>query len=171
MAVGDGRQTSLCYDIWCGEMKFVDLGVQVAAWGPYLMVATWRNALGWNILNSFRGSHPQLAEQICQLQTQSGTDRVPLMQGKSGTFSVARCYDAIRNRGLRIQWHRQAWNRTIVPRLSFILWLAARGRLKTSEQLVRRGLTIDACVFCGRLMENIDHTSSFHVLIVKRFGA
>ncbi|GLT97954.1 hypothetical protein SLE2022_154930 [Rubroshorea leprosula] len=93
------------------------------------------------------------------------------MQGKSGTFSVARCYDAIRNRGLRIQWHRRAWNRTIVPRHSFVLWLAARGRLKTNEQLVRRRLTIDACVFCGHLMENIDQTSSFHVFIVKRFGA
>ncbi|GKV35415.1 hypothetical protein SLEP1_g43682 [Rubroshorea leprosula] len=105
------------WSIWQGNLIFGCNGLmqnaKVAAWGPHLMVASGRNSLGWNIPNSFRGSHPQLAEQICKLQTQSGADCV-------------------------------AWNRTTVPRHSFVLWLAARGRLKTNEQLVRRRLTIDA---------------------------
>ncbi|KAJ6725240.1 hypothetical protein OIU85_023093 [Salix viminalis] len=52
--------------------------------------------------------------------------------------------------GSRLIWHK--WH---VPRHSFVLWLAARGRLRTMDRL--HGLPHQQCVLCNDQMENHNH--------------
>ncbi|KAJ6408732.1 hypothetical protein OIU84_008432 [Salix udensis] len=52
--------------------------------------------------------------------------------------------------GASLLWH--AWH---IPRFSFILWLAARGRLRTMDKL--HGNSHRVCVLCNGHDENHDH--------------
>lgn len=53
------------------------------------------------------------------------------------------------------------WNTFAPPKSKFIIWLAWKGRLKTTEFLSRigvlRGNVDSSCVFCKRAMESLNH--------------
>ncbi|GKV04570.1 hypothetical protein SLEP1_g16719 [Rubroshorea leprosula] len=82
MQVGDGRQVSLFYDWWAGELRFCELisKDEIAVWGHDLTVSEWWDGLDWTIPDSFVRRHPMLVQIIrCQKLSQQ--------VDKAGAFS------------------------------------------------------------------------------------
>jgi hypothetical protein len=52
----------------------------------------------------------------------------------SGTFLI-NAHEFFRSKGESVQWTRVVWEEWSLPRTKFILWLAALGRLRTSDRL------------------------------------
>lgn len=57
-----------------------------------------------------------------------------------GHFSIRSALETIRHRASELNWHRLVWFSGSIPRHSFILWLAIRGRLSTQRRL--RGMGV-----------------------------
>ncbi|GKV47540.1 hypothetical protein SLEP1_g54437 [Rubroshorea leprosula] len=152
--IGDGRQTSLFYDLWLEGGRICDL-VQVReelmAWGHGSVVAKWWNAGAWHMPDSFVRKYPSLAQLISSKSLQDREDKVVWRPTVAGGFSIASCYNLLRVKQPKVNWHRLVWSSGNFPLHSFILWLVVRGRLKTKVLLASRGMIIDLeCCFCGR---------------------
>ena len=69
---------------------------------------------------------------------------------------LSHAYQFFRPVGSTISWHRVVWEQWSLPKYSFILWLAALGKLRTQDRL--RFIPIDpACVFCRQEGESHRH--------------
>ena len=87
---------------------------------------------------------------------------VVAVQGKVSSWStsagpfLAHAYQFFRPVGATISWHRVVWEQWSLPKYSFILWLAALGKLRTRDRL--RFIPIDpTCVFCRQEEESHSH--------------
>ncbi|KAM6551713.1 hypothetical protein CsatB_001521 [Cannabis sativa] len=58
----------------------------------------------------------------------------------------------------KLPWCNLVWDRLIIPKHRFILWLVFWKRLNTKERVSKYNPTIDTtCVLCGKGDENIEH--------------
>lgn len=74
----------------------------------------------------------------------------------SGTLSVSAVYHALRPKANRQPWFKTVWCTLTPPKYAFCLWLAIRGRLRTTDRL--QFMDIDTrCPFCGLAPESISH--------------
>ncbi|XP_015166803.1 uncharacterized protein [Solanum tuberosum] len=75
-----------------------------------------------------------------------------------GIYTIKSGYQWKQNEGQQRDWWRAVWNRTNVPKHSFIFWLAIRCRLLTRERLVQMGIGQDiTCPLCGSYPETNAH--------------
>ena len=73
-----------------------------------------------------------------------------------GWFSVSSAWRAFNAHRPPVPWHPLVWFGDSLPRASFILWLAIRGRLGTHDRLFN--LSPDACcLLCGNFQEDHNH--------------
>jgi hypothetical protein len=73
----------------------------------------------------------------------------------TGLF-LAHAYQFLRLMGATISWHRVVWEQWSLPKYSFILWLAALGKLRTRDLL--SFIPIDPTyVFCRQEEESHKH--------------
>ncbi|GLU15242.1 hypothetical protein SLE2022_317490 [Rubroshorea leprosula] len=160
MQVGDGRQVSLFYDWWAGELRFCELisKDEIAVWGHDLTVSEWWDGLDWTIPDSFVRRHPMLVQIIrCQKLSQQ-VDKAIWKPAKNGLFTISSCYEFLRVKRPKVEWHRIVWAGCIFLRHRFIFWLVLRGRLKTRDLLTSRGMRIEkGCCLCGRYDETCEH--------------
>ena len=57
-----------------------------------------------------------------------------------------------------MHWCRQIWNRKIVPKHGFVIWLAIQDRRQTKSRLMRFGITNKTrCVLCDEQLETGEH--------------
>ncbi|KAI3442836.1 F-box domain-containing protein [Psidium guajava] len=76
----------------------------------------------------------------------------------SGTFTIASAWNDIRLNGSVVFWHRFVWDRHIIPRHSFLLWLATLKRLPTQVLLLNcRRIADGTCPFCRCRPDSVDH--------------
>lgn len=165
MQLGDGRQCSLFYDIWCGNEKLCDRIPDTESWGSsVLKVADWKIRNEWHIPHSFMRRHPQIAEEMRQVRGSSEPDKPMWNVGESELFTISNCYNTMRRIVPKVTWDRVVWSTSSLPRHAFMLWLAIRGRLKTRQFLSNRGMVlVDQC---GLLGETVDHLF-FHCVVAK----
>ena len=52
-----------------------------------------------------------------------------------GKFRVSAAYEALREHGDRVRWHKEVWSGLGTPKHGFILWLAVLGRLSTYDRM------------------------------------
>ncbi|XP_030502674.2 uncharacterized protein LOC115717843 [Cannabis sativa] len=58
----------------------------------------------------------------------------------------------------RLSWSKNVWDRLIIPKHKFILWLVFWGRLNTKERIGKYNTTIDlTCILCGQEEESSNH--------------
>lgn len=74
-----------------------------------------------------------------------------------GRFCTAMAYDWLRVKNDKKPWMFVVWKRYIPPKLSFILWLALRGRLNTKDRWLLSNMDNNCCVFCKRFPESVAH--------------
>ena len=66
------------------------------------------------------------------------------MYGNTGTFSIQSAWDCWRLRQPQVGWESLIWFPGHVAGYSTIVWLAIKGKLSTSDRLVRFGLRDDS---------------------------
>ncbi|GKV06432.1 hypothetical protein SLEP1_g18331 [Rubroshorea leprosula] len=117
MQVGDGRQVSLFYDSWACELRFCELisKDEIAVWGHDLTVSEWWDGLNWTIPDSFVRRHPMLVQIIrCQKLSQQ-VDKAVWKLAKNGLFTISSCYEFLRVKRPKVEWHQIVWAGCIVP--------------------------------------------------------
>ncbi|KAJ6377644.1 hypothetical protein OIU78_027971 [Salix suchowensis] len=73
----------------------------------------------------------------------------------TGKFSIRSVWHQLRPTNPKVAGASLLWHAWHIPRFSFILWLAARGRLRTMDRL--HGNSQRVCVLCNGHDENHDH--------------
>lgn len=102
--IGDGRETSLFYDWWCGEDRIADMeGMNTAIHWEKLRVGEWRENEAWKIPSSFRRRWPSIAKLIEDQQIYNCSDRVIWSHTESGLYTVASAYEAFRHKEEKVQ--------------------------------------------------------------------
>ncbi|XP_062100738.1 uncharacterized protein LOC133806659 [Humulus lupulus] len=61
----------------------------------------------------------------------------------TGVYKIAKGYKALVIQYQKVSWYREVWNRAIVPRYRFILWLALLDRLQLKDRLFRFNIASD----------------------------
>ncbi|KAF8388800.1 hypothetical protein HHK36_025480 [Tetracentron sinense] len=86
------------------------------------------------------------------------SDKVVWTPDRRGQFTLRSAWNAIRDHQQGVSWSAIVWSKPGVPRFSFILWMAARGRLLTQDRLVKYGmLARSMCILCQIHPENETH--------------
>lgn len=155
--VGDGRECSLFYDMWIGNNRLCDR-IDITPGANYRYVKEWVVGDRWIIPASFSRRYPGIAQEIRSVQLNSGADYFYWSCSKSGDYTIESTYDSIRIRLPVVQWRNVVWSSVIIPKQQFTLWLPFKGRLKTREILIQRGMQInDECGLGGNQSESIEH--------------
>ncbi|KAL9232372.1 hypothetical protein vseg_007492 [Gypsophila vaccaria] len=78
--------------------------------------------------------------------------------GAPAGYTTASAYEWMRGRLQSVSWHKQVWNKWVIPRHQFLGWTFAKGGLRTNDRLLQMGLSVDAaCHLCGQFPESNDH--------------
>jgi hypothetical protein len=160
--IGNGSLTSLWYDYWLphGKRLIDDFSLRT-------LTATglpWTARVSDIIDNEqwqFPPCSPELQatwDSIWFLPCPSSQDVCTWKGHPSGEFSIASAWELLRDVRPVTSIHHLLWFRGHIPRHSFILWLACRGRLRTMDRLHSVGiLTNSTCILCGINMESHEH--------------
>lgn len=101
---------------------------------------------------------PRIVVEMQQIQLTESEDKAIGIPDRSGTFSIASCYELLRVKSEKVQWRNLVWAKSVFPRHGFIFWLAVKGRLKTKDLIARKGISKDGrCIFCLTAMESCGH--------------
>ncbi|XP_028119112.1 uncharacterized protein LOC114316616 [Camellia sinensis] len=75
-----------------------------------------------------------------------------------GSFSIYSAWDCWRDKGPKVTWSNLIWGPPVIPRVSFIVWLAIHERLNTGDRLQIFGLlTSPSCPLCCAPEESHSH--------------
>ncbi|XP_028122802.1 uncharacterized protein LOC114319935 [Camellia sinensis] len=75
-----------------------------------------------------------------------------------GSFSIHSAWECWRDKGPKVTWSNLVWGPPVIPRVSFIVWLAIHERLNTGDRLQIFGLLMSpSCPLCCALEENHSH--------------
>ncbi|KAL9244389.1 hypothetical protein vseg_018169 [Gypsophila vaccaria] len=75
-----------------------------------------------------------------------------------GAYTVASGYSWLLGTLPQVPWWPLIWNRTAVPKHTFIGWLSIQNRLATKDRLSRWGACLDSsCLLCGHRTEDHQH--------------
>ena len=79
-------------------------------------------------------------------------------KNKESDFSVKEAWKALRTDGPKVLWHSHVWFSQCIPRHAFVLWMAIRGRLKTTDRISKWfNISTTRCHLCGSADETISH--------------
>ncbi|KAJ6974535.1 hypothetical protein NC653_030590 [Populus alba x Populus x berolinensis] len=160
--IGNGSLTSLWYDYWLpqGKRLIDDFSLRnLTATGlPWTAKVSAIITNGqWQFLPS--SSELQAIWDSIRFLPSSSSPDICIWKGHpSGEFSIASAWELIRDVRPVTSIHHLLWFRGHIPRHSFILWLACRGRLRTMDRLHSVGiLTNNICILCGNHVESHEH--------------
>jgi len=160
--IGNGSLTSLWYDYWLPHGKrLID---------DFTLRTLTATGLPWtarvsDIIDNEQWQFPPSSSEL-----QATWDSIPFLPcpssqdvctwkgHPSGEFSIASAWELLRDVRPVTSIHHLLWFRGHIPRHSFILWLAYRGRLRTMDRLHSVGiLTNNTCILCGINVESHEH--------------
>ena len=73
-------------------------------------------------------------------------------------FSTKQTWEIIRSHSPRVTWSKGVWFRGMIPKYSFITWLATQDRLATGDRILKWNPQADTlCLLCKSSMESRDH--------------
>lgn len=76
----------------------------------------------------------------------------------SQRYSACLVYGKLCEAGISVTWYRSVWNRSGIPRHSFLAWLFVLNRCPTRDGILGWGLQTDpSCVLCNLAAESRDH--------------
>ncbi|XP_016733756.1 uncharacterized protein [Gossypium hirsutum] len=83
---------------------------------------------------------------------------VTSQQIANAKVSASRLLEAIRTRGIKVEWHCLLWFPLHVPKHSLIAWMVILNRLPTWDRLLAFGISVDTyCFFCIDAVEKRDY--------------
>ncbi|XP_074271311.1 uncharacterized protein LOC141595244 [Silene latifolia] len=73
-------------------------------------------------------------------------------------YTIAKGYDFIRDKGLKVNWHNLVWNKWSIPKHSFISWVYQHKNMNTMEKLHNLSISEEyTCRICRNETETIEH--------------
>lgn len=73
-------------------------------------------------------------------------------------YAISKTYRILKGNESVVDWSYAVWERAIIPKHRFILWLAMLDRLQTTHRLNRMGISeSDTCIICGARPETQEH--------------
>lgn len=79
-------------------------------------------------------------------------------ENKDVEFSVKEAWKALRFDSPKVMWYKHVWFSQCIPRHAFVLWMAMRGRLKTSDRISRWfNISSTVCPLCNDVDESHTH--------------
>ena len=76
----------------------------------------------------------------------------------SEDYKIAQGYAMLLGEKKKFKWANVVWNRMIIPKHAFTLWLVIQNRIATTDRLKDYlNLTDIRCVLCGEHDENVGH--------------
>ncbi|KAK9078070.1 hypothetical protein SSX86_002127 [Deinandra increscens subsp. villosa] len=162
--IGNGEKTSVWYDLWhplsplCAfissrEINRVGLSTNAK-------VKDVIGNEGWDWPEEWQDKFPGLFEFEPPKLMDGKGDRVVWKSNNDslGEFSTKRAFNDLCIAKPDVSWASIVWFSQSIPRHSFVLWLACRGRLLTQDRLQRwdkeRNLK---CVFCSNQCDSHTH--------------
>ncbi|XVE98252.1 hypothetical protein REPUB_Repub03eG0089700 [Reevesia pubescens] len=159
--IGDGTNTSFCYDKWCGESFLTDKckDVQHLSMGNQNVSEFW-DASGWQ-WDKLRELPKEIMELVSLVYpNQDQRDKVIWIASSNGEFSVSSAYDILLERVSATGLWNLIWKAILPPRIRYFLWLVAHNKLLTKEECFRRRMvTSPTCSRCGLDVESALHVS------------
>ena len=160
--IGNGENTSLWFDTWRSQGPICtspharvisDSGLTAdAKVSTILTSGHWM----WPPANSIELI--RLKEETGALPQPNTSHADKVMWDGSFEFSIKKVWNAIRSPSQQVPWAHLVWFQHHVPRHSFILWLAIRGRLSTQDRLLSfRLVNSMKCHLCLGSVEDLNH--------------
>lgn len=161
--IRNGECTSFWYESW-------------SRFGPLIEILGERGPLDLGIPNSFsvaevkrmrrRRNHRvdilnQVEEEIRKLGNQQDED-ITLWKHAEGKymtkFTTSNTWDQIRDTKPICDWSKGVWFSHSTPKYSFMMWVALKGRLQTTDRMMRWNNSINTeCVLCNEESESCAH--------------
>ncbi|XP_026441100.1 uncharacterized protein LOC113340095 [Papaver somniferum] len=175
ISVGRGNKTNFWNDVWCHEKTLKELFPRLwkVSRRKEASVKDMNNNSGngqcWNIDPCRRLKDQEIQEVVefsrileSQGELAADDDKREWTSNPKGTFSVSSCYAwLMHDQGQVIPPKFPSdyiWNKTIPPKISFLVWAAANRVVPTLSLLSRRGMTVvNVCAFCNVSEESVEH--------------
>jgi hypothetical protein len=109
-------------------------------------------AIGWHpIIEAIpSNSNPKMGQK----------DEIVWLDSPNHKFSLKVAWEQLRRQRRIVEWHDIVWLKNVVPRHSFLLWMAVQQKLTTQDKLHRFGIHgPNRCSLC--LRHNEDHNHFF----------
>lgn len=80
------------------------------------------------------------------------------INGKKSAFNSSTVWNDVKETRPRVQWRHLVWYSNSIPKHSFILWLAIRGKLLTQDRMQAwQNMGNSSCAFCGSQWDSLNH--------------
>ncbi|XP_026399721.1 uncharacterized protein LOC113295604 [Papaver somniferum] len=152
--LGDGRSTSLYFDIWCTDICLADI-LNDSSLDRNIMVSDHWFVDHWTFIDAQLDHFIAAGVNIDQLPTpQGGEDNRIWMPDLKGVFSVSSAKELVRQKYPILEGTSLIWKTEVHPVLA-----AQRGVCATYE-LIKSRFKIplaNKCCMCGNVEETLDH--------------
>lgn len=121
----------------------------------------WNVVVNGNLWDWEIEEYENLLQTLANIHLSDQEDKLSWNHPKNGQFSVKSFYNLLAsnsNQGLRLFPSNIIWKLGTTPRISFFSWEAAKGRILTLDNLMKRGVTtVNRCLLCKKSVESCNH--------------
>ncbi|KAI4325901.1 hypothetical protein MLD38_031265 [Melastoma candidum] len=168
--VGDGSRISFWHDKWAaaGRLDLIfssESRVNSCIPKEATIKAVFQSIAWGQFIDGVlpEGEGKQFFKELIQLLKPTdypgtGADRLLWSASSNGIFSIKEAWELLRVKRQKVRWSKWIWSNAIPPRCSFLVWLIAKGKLRTAQFWHLKGLWTSAeCVLCQGAEETRDH--------------
>lgn len=162
--IGNGKKCFFWFDKWhergpmCNLINYASL--VHSSMDMKIKVADLVNNGAWNWPCSWNSRFGEILDIQVPNIIENFDDKVVWenKKGKKKNFSVNEVWKVMKDNYPKVIWVNHVWFTQCVPRHSFILWMAVKGRLKTQDR-ISRWLNIQdmSCPFCNGCKDSHSH--------------
>ncbi|XP_071724958.1 uncharacterized protein [Rutidosis leptorrhynchoides] len=165
--VGVDNQASFWFDPWLSNGALADLFLNIRLGGRVCQVFYDGQ---WQLSVPISHDLVDAWDLVRSVMVSSKSDTITCTASKTGTYTIASAYNAIREKSSVVKWARMVWGKGPCHRHSFIVWLVVLNHLAVKVRLKNWGLCDDdVCVLRGLAPEIIfSLLALFHLLYGKK---
>ncbi|XP_026455082.1 uncharacterized protein LOC113356225 [Papaver somniferum] len=157
--IGDGRNTSLFYDVWVGDTAIADI-LEDYSLNRVVLVSDILVNGAWNLIEDYRST--LLAAGIEEVDLPfilDGDDCQVWMPSTTGQFTAKAAKSFIRKRYGKLEGANLLWRQSVHPALAARNWKILKGVCSTLDQVRSRFKiqVVNKCCLCNSIEESLDH--------------
>ncbi|GJV51016.1 putative reverse transcriptase domain-containing protein [Tanacetum coccineum] len=160
--IGDGKSISVWHDKWYNGISLSSLiskkEVFYAGFKDRDSIQDVLNENGWKWPQNWVIKFPWLAN--IQIPNFTNPDKTVWIDnnGNEKNFSTNTVWKDVRGNDAKVCWKNVVWHPNCIPKHTFILWLAAKGRLCTQDKLMKWYPNKSyECSLCKKMPDSHDH--------------
>ncbi|KAF3533115.1 hypothetical protein DY000_02043910 [Brassica cretica] len=164
MRVSNGLTCRFWTDNWSslGSIRqFLQLGASSSLGIPELATLASLQINGaWQLPPARSEAQVQIHAVLTMINLNDGEDHYEweIDGQKTERYSIGQVYDHLRTQLPHVQWHQTVWNKSGIPRHSFLSWLFVLNRCPTRDRIISWGLaTSPLCLLCNLEPESRNH--------------